>query len=114
MDDLPAILRPNGKVYRPRKLVAYAFEDDHAGESGVVVLGTHDPVRAHALAERVARSWYGTEYVVEPVQVWWHDGIENGDRRWMHDPVRGRAGVCFTASDDPPVGPHSVDNVLTS
>jgi hypothetical protein len=101
-ETLPVIVRPNGKVYRPRKLVAHAFEDDHAGESGVVVLGTHDPERARELALSSARYWYGTEYIVDPVTVWWHDAMECGERRWRHDAARGRAGVCFTASDDPP------------
>ena len=97
---LPAVERPNGKLYRPRSLAAYAFEDDHAGEPGVVVFGTHDPDRARVLALQAARAWYGAEYVIDPERVWWRDGIEHGERRWRHDTARGRAGVCFTASDD--------------
>lgn len=98
---IPPVIRPNGKPYRPRKLVAYAWEDYDNCRSGVVVLGTHDPERARELASSSARYWYGTAYIVEPARVWWHDGIEHGERRWQHDAVRGRAGVCFTASDDP-------------
>lgn len=98
---LPAIVRPNGRIYRPRKLVTYAYEDDHAGENGVVVLGTHDSERARDLALSSARYWYGAECVIDPVTVWWRDGMESGERCWQHDPVRGRAGVCFTASDYP-------------
>jgi hypothetical protein len=49
--ELPEITRPNGKPYRPRKLVAYAVNDADLEVGGAVVFGTHDPAKAHPLAD---------------------------------------------------------------
>lgn len=88
-----AIKRPNGKTYRPRRVLAYPVGED--GE-GVVVLGTHDLARAQALADEVARSVAGSGFVAaDPWRGWWRDGFECGERRWVSDEERGRAGVLF-------------------
>jgi hypothetical protein len=87
------IERPNGKPYRPRRVVAYGVGED--GE-GVIVLGTHDLSRAQALADELARYVAGSGFVaVDPWRGWWRDGFESGERRWVSDEERGRAGVCF-------------------
>lgn len=100
MTELPAITRPNGKVYRPRKLVAHAWEDQHGyAGAGAVVFGTHDENRARPLALRVCGHWYGTTSVRVIGSAWWRDGYEHGERCWVADDEAGRAGVMFEAVD---------------
>ena len=87
------IIRPNGKPYRPRRVVAYEIGDD---SEGVLVLGTHDPARAQALADEVARRVAGSGFVaVGPWRGWFRDGFRAGRREWVTDEEHGRAGVCF-------------------
>lgn len=94
MNGLPVITRPNGKPYRPQRIVAFAIEGN-CGD-GVLVLGTHDLTRAQALADKLARDLAGAPAVAaDPVTGWYRDGMECGERRWVHDEVRGRAGVWF-------------------
>lgn len=87
------IERPNGKLYRPRRVVAYICgEEDEA----VLVLGTHDYARAQVLANQMAEYVAGSGYVaVDWVTGWYRDGFEMGHRQWVTDEVRGRAGVFF-------------------
>jgi hypothetical protein len=94
--DLPAIERPNGKLYRPRKLVACPVSDQYDEIAAVVVFGTHDPDRAQALADSLARRDVDSGYVAaNPGRVWWRDGFECGQRTWAVDDEHGRAGVLF-------------------
>jgi hypothetical protein len=91
------IERPNGKPYRPRKVIAYGTYDEDECPVGVVVFGTHDVARARSLADSFVKcdlldSGYAP---AEPSCVWWRDGFEGGRRGWVQDPVRGRAGVWF-------------------
>lgn len=104
---LPAIERPNGKTYQPRKVVAHRWEndDDWYEGCGVVVLGTHDVERAHRLAQECCEYWFSMSFAVSPEVGWFrlgYGGASAGDPVWLHDAVRGRAGVMFTASEDPP------------
>jgi hypothetical protein len=94
---LEPIMRPNGKTYRPRKLSANAVTDcDGDGLEGVVVFGTHDPARALDLADQYVAWQIDSGYAAAtPVAVWWRDGFAYGQRRWIDDPERGRAGVWF-------------------
>lgn len=94
---LPAISRPNGKPYRPRELVACAVTDTAYDElAGVVVLGTHDPGTAQALADNYVQWQLGSRHrAVDPVLVWWRDGFSGGSRAWVTDEIHGRAGVWF-------------------
>lgn len=99
---LPAITRPNGKLYQPRKVIAYRWEDPWAWNTatqGAIVFGTHDIDRARPLAEQLTGA-----YAVNPQKGWWRDGFANGERTWVHDPCHGRAGVSFDACDDPEDG----------
>lgn len=90
----PPVVRPDGRVYRPRRLVVQEWEDDW--ESGVLVLGTHDVVRARALALGVCHRDHGPESTALFVATgWYRDGYAYGERAWIHDDVRGRAGVKF-------------------
>lgn len=100
---LEAIERPNGTVYRPRKLVAYPVTepDDDSLTGSAVVFGTHDPERARDLAQRIVDRDLGAGYVVtSPGRVWWRDGFEGGRRGWVTDEVRGRAGVYFSEIEE--------------
>lgn len=108
MDGLPAIMRPDGRPYRPRKIVAHSWENDtvHDWSAGAVVLGTHDVERARVLADSSIKVWFGSEFsAVEPEVGWYRLGYEYGDQVWTEDERRGRAGVWFTAKEvvDEPV-----------
>jgi hypothetical protein len=95
---LAGLTRPNGRLYRPRKLAAHAVTDPDDGDmlTGVVVLGTHDPAQAQYLADAYARWQLGSRHVaVSPVAGWWRDGFAYGRRGWIDDPEKGRAGIWF-------------------
>lgn len=97
---LVPIERPDGRTYRPRKVVGERWENDAWMDErcGVVILGTHDVERATEFATELLRYWYDPDYVpVKPEVGWWRLGIDHGDLRWVEDERRGRAGVMFTA-----------------
>jgi hypothetical protein len=99
-----SIVRPNGKPYRPRKIVTHPWENqDGDGDRGVVVLGTHDVEEARVLAAEACSHWFGSSYAIEAAPGWYRLGYTGyrGELSWTYDPERGRAGVFFTASDDP-------------
>jgi hypothetical protein len=97
VNDLKLITRPNGKPYRPRKVIAYGVYDANECPVGVVVFGTHDVDRALALADLFVKcDLLDAGYApAEPSCVWWSDGFEGGARHWITDPEHGRAGVWF-------------------
>lgn len=96
---LPAVLRPNGLLYRPRKIAVYSWENDNRYECGAVVLGTHDVVHATELATAAIHAWFDSRLTATNSDVdWFRDGFDDSGRRaWVRDDVRGRAGVMFTA-----------------
>lgn len=101
-DRLPAITRPNGKIYRPRKLAVQIWDNDEAygdhGSYGVFVIGTHDVSVAEPLAsDRIRREWYPELTATRPRLRWVRLGYLNGEQAWVDDEVRGRAAVEFTA-----------------
>jgi hypothetical protein len=101
---LPGIVRPDGTVYRPRFVKAYPWSDvDCAAgpDQGVVILGTHDVKRAHEFAESQCRYWFMGNYATQARVGWFRLGYESGEQRWIETVRGGRAGVWFTASDDP-------------
>ena len=94
--ELVPVRRPNGQLYRPRKMVAYQVPDEDDIISAVLVLGTHDIARAQALADQVAARYADSGCIAaDPVAGWWRDGFEGGRRCWVKDDRRGRAGVMF-------------------
>jgi hypothetical protein len=104
---LPPVRRPNGKLYRPRKIIAYPVADADELTSGVCVLGTHDIERARKLADKCVHSWIESEWVAAGPEVgWFREGYESGRPMWTRDEIRGRAGVMFheavEASHDQP------------
>jgi hypothetical protein len=93
---LEPVQRPDGRMYRPRKIIAYPVADDEEMTSGIMVLGTHDVSRAQPLADRCASAWVDGGYVaIEPETGWYREGYEAGRPMWLRDPVKGRAGVWF-------------------
>lgn len=100
---MDAITRPNGKPYRPRKIVVEPWEDHWDDRSGAVVFGTHDVEAARVIAAEEITSRWGMPYAVDARVGWWRSGYEGsqGELSWVYDEVRGRAGVFFTASEAP-------------
>ena len=100
MSGLPAIERPNGKPYRPRKISARVLSDEDGNDSSVLVTGTHDIGRALALAREVAHQYVGRDCEPSgPHQGWWRETIRRHEPYWEWDEVRGAAGVMFGVSD---------------
>lgn len=97
--DLPQlvpVVRPNGKVYRPRRpprAVRCDLDDPRSDLSEIViVVGTHDVDRARALALRLAgdvsaRPLWGEQ--------WYRVAIRNGDRVYVQDEVSGAPALDF-------------------
>ena len=100
--------RPDGRLYKSRKVIAHTVVDDDEIVCGVMVLGTHDVARAKPLADWIAADTTGRGFVaVDPVAGWWRDGFEGGRRRWVDDPKGGRAGIWFreiVESSEPATG----------
>lgn len=96
---LDPINRPNGKVYKPKRIAVERWEDDWEGRYGVVILGTHDIDAVRALADQAVK-WWDNEYIATKPDVDWfrlaYSGNQ-GEMAWQRDEVRGRAGVLFTA-----------------
>ena len=92
------IVRPNGRVYTPRKgLRQIGFEDENSWTSYVAVLGTHDIEKARAFG-----SGYWSPYLVEPRLCWVKSVMRNGQQYIATDAyVHGAAAVVFIESDDP-------------
>ena len=93
---LESIRRPDGRLYRPRKITGHALADDEDFVTGVLILGTHDVGRAQVLADECAVAWVDRGFkAVRPETGWYRDGFEYGRRCWVSDEQRGRAGVLF-------------------
>lgn len=96
MPDLVAVTRPNGKVYRPRKQpVGVIVHDRHEDPRWIYILRTHDIGRARAMANRMADS---EGFHIDDDEVWkgWsRDGMLNGERVYVEDPIRGVPTVHF-------------------
>jgi len=91
------ITRPNGKVYRPRKVMCHALSNEDTGTlTAVIVLGTHDVDAARELASRVGPYWADEDVKLGGAEVsWWRKGYCWGALCWLEDDVRGAAGVRF-------------------
>jgi hypothetical protein len=100
MSPLPTIKRPNGTVYRPRKIAAYVWDNtDTSGAFGALVLGTLDLGKAYAVAEKAMRRRFAPDLVAtKPLAGWWRITLHWGELAyWRVDLVNGRAGIMFTA-----------------
>lgn len=105
MADLPSIVRPNGKVYRPRKIVVQPWDNDTSGRDescGVIVYGTHDENLAQGLADaEIKRLWDSDWIGINEGCGWFRSAYRYGDLVIVDDEVHGRAGIYFRA-DYPP------------
>jgi hypothetical protein len=84
------VLRPNGKLYRPRKgPVAVLVEGLDYDQCWIYVLRTHDEERARELAQQME--------TIEPRGrlCWIREAIRNNDREYVEDTVRGMPVVIF-------------------
>lgn len=102
----PGMVRPNGKVYRPRAtalVVAKWEHDDYSTTDagpGVIVFGTLDPETARPLAAKYLQRWLGATVEPErPRPGWYGFRVVRGDRIWSRDGKRGRPGVQFSGVD---------------
>jgi hypothetical protein len=94
---MSGLIRPNGKPYRPRGVMAHAWENGPGEGQGVVITGTHDVERAQEFADQMMRYWYGSDTEAGmPTIGWWRCSYLNGELRWHEDAERGAAGVMFT------------------
>ena len=108
---LPALTRPNGKVYRPRKVTieTLGIEDEL---THVLVFGTHDVrfARMHAVeaAKDIADEFYGRDFRLEvdgAGEVGWFKktlcGFDDDAPIYYFLPneEKGRAGVRFAIEE---------------
>lgn len=92
---LVPVTRPNGRVYRPRKIrFDYWFEADHRQTLVFLVLGTHDIDLARGITEREA-AVHGVDDIRLVDTGWWRQSIRNFETYWAEDAVHGAAGVMF-------------------
>jgi len=98
----PAVLiRPNGKTYRARKVMAHAWSNIAAyggDDAGVVILGTHDVEGCREFAVLMVRYWGMGEFADGPRIGWFRDGYGAHGPAWVDDAERGAAGVMWTAA----------------
>ena len=94
------IVRPDGRIYRPRnpRLRIRAWGSDHP--CGVIVFGTLDPDEALPHARAACRYWYEGDTVRNPRPGWYRDGFHWGERQWVRDERRGAPGVSFLYDPD--------------
>lgn len=94
---LPAIERPNGKLYRPRRIRVTGWDNiyDHDYAWQVAVLGTHDV----DVAREFAPQGYHCPHLINPTLGWIRLGMCHGEPTWLNDEVRGAACVIFDESD---------------
>jgi hypothetical protein len=96
------VVRPNGKVYQPRKIRAEVLGDGWTGEEFVVVLGTHTveeaaPYAQAALDNSPLSGGYPSQ---DWTRGWWRKTIRDGEPYFGWDDVHGAAGVMFEITDD--------------
>jgi hypothetical protein len=94
VSEVEPTVRPNGKVYRPRRPLRSAPYDDHDFQHGVIVLGTHDIELARAAAVR-AGCECGEPKFDKGSPGWLRQGYQHGEPWWINDDVRGAAAVTF-------------------
>jgi hypothetical protein len=110
-DALPAIERPNGKLYRPRKVDAVGLGNEDE-ITHILVFGTHnkDFAEAHAAPdlERLSDEFYYSDFRLQisgPGKQGWYRrdlaGFEDDAPIYVfaEDPKTGRAGVMFPVDE---------------
>lgn len=115
---LAPVERPDGRLYRPRKLrTRIIWTGVCAGDESVIVLGTHDPEAAcwHAHLALQYSPLSGCALSEQWSRGWWRDSIRDGEPYLDWDTKRGAAGVRFGVTDgddvyDPDNFPVVCDN----
>lgn len=98
------VMRPNGKIYRPRKGLRMIAFDDYDGDAHVAILGTHD-IEAALAAFPDGGFW--CPYLVEPQLGWVRQTFRYGEPFIdCDDTVGGAAAVIFRESDGPEEEAH--------
>src|ERR1044072_3334958 len=94
----PGIVRPDGRVYRPRSARPRirAWGRDSAGWGGVIVFGPLEVDRALPPARAACRYWYEGDAVRNPRPGWDRDGFHWGERRWIRGERRRAPGASLT------------------
>lgn len=89
------VVRPDGRLYRPRKMpAAVIVHDHHEDPAWIYVLRTHELDRARRLAEEIAdREQLDLEG--EPWREWVREGMNRGERFYFNDAARGVPAVIF-------------------
>lgn len=95
------VVRPNGKLYRPRKPIRQlGLVGDYMDiPDAVVVLGTHDVEKAREFARP-----YMCAHLRGGEATWLRSVMRDGNEVYEYDPVRGAACVVFEETDDLPPG----------
>lgn len=102
MIELTPVERPNGKIYRPRKIRAIYCENPYGHRNDVFVLGTHDLIGALEVAAGEVRYRLGGPYfLIDAVGEigWWREMLHNGERVVIADEVRGAAGIRYEVEE---------------
>ncbi|WP_134667880.1 hypothetical protein [Amycolatopsis sp. CFH S0078] len=102
MTKLDPVKRPNGKIYRPRKIRAIYCPDYDGLRDSVFVLGTHDVTSALELASAEARYRIGsTRFLLDAIGEvgWWRTTMDRGEPVVVWDEFRGAAGVRFECEE---------------
>lgn len=94
---LPAVERPNGKLYRPRTIRTEIIQGSWPYEDAILVLGTDNIDWAIDIARRVVSEYDGDLYPCQLGAVfgWWRKGINHNERAWVYDSARGACGWSF-------------------
>lgn len=98
---MTTLIRPNGRVYRPRDTTLRSAPWTNAGEGkgdleGVLIIGTHDLARAQHFADVDCVAWYGVP-ATEPRLDWVSQKYGGRYAGWTTDEVRGRPAIWFVA-----------------
>lgn len=93
------VKRPNGKLYRPRKIRVVVLDFDYWEDMSCLVLGTHDVEAARELAALEIHRYDPGLHPGEARLGWWRQSIRNGDPYYDSDPERGAAGVSFDITE---------------
>src|SRR5260370_29256089 len=83
------VTRPDGRIYRSRKVIAYAVAGGDEILCGVMVLGTHDTGRAKPLADSFAAWRLGAGFFAAgPVTCWWRPRLQFRGRHPLGAPAK--------------------------
>lgn len=88
------VIRPNLKIYRPRKPPrAILVGDDF---DCVLVLGTHDMTVAKEAARKLLATELGSDFTAcDAEKGWFEEKYRWGEKAWVYNDERGQAGVMF-------------------